>query len=105
MQYKTYINKRHAYYIRSKPVKIPPRWELLRGLGRGKLSSTAQLKLEWIIFYYTIGNKKVLPSARHFGINPKTLHKWLKRFDETRLETLEEVSRAPHRTRQKEVSH
>src|SRR5262245_12766599 len=105
MQYKTYINKKHAFYIRSKPVETPTKWELLRRLGKEKLSSMAQLKLEWIIFYYTRENKKAVPTARHFEINPKTLHKWLKRFDETRLETLEEVSRAPHRTRQREISH
>ena len=105
MQYKTYVNKKHAFYIRSKPIEIPNKWELLRRLGREKLSPTAQLKLEWIIFYYTIGKRKALPTARHFGINPKTLHKWLNRFNETRLETLEEASRAPHRTRQREVSH
>lgn len=105
MYHKTYINKKHAFYIRSKPVKIPTQWELLRRLGKEKLSSTAQLKLEWIIFYYTVENKKAVPTARHFGINPKTLHKWLKRFDERRLDTLEEISRAPHRTRQREISH
>jgi len=105
MRYKTYVNKKHAFYIRSKRIEIPGKWELIRRLGKEKLSPAAQLKLEWIIFYYTIGNKKALPTARHVGINPKTLHKWLKRFEETRLETLEEVSRAPHRTRQREISH
>lgn len=84
---------------------VPDKWSLLRKIGREKLTPGAQLKLEWIIFYNTIGNKKAVPTARHFGINPKTLHKWLKRFDERRLETLEEVSRAPHRTRQREISH
>ncbi len=105
MYYKTYINKKHAFYLRSKPIAIPNKWELIRGLGRDKVSAKAQLKLEWIIFYYTVGNKKAVPTARHFGINPKTLHKWLKRFDEKRLETLEEVSRAPHRKRQREINH
>jgi transposase InsO family protein len=83
---------------------IPNKWELIRGLGKEKQSAKAQLKLEWIIFYYTVGNKKAVPTARHFGINPKTLHKWLKRFDETRLETLEEVSRIPHKTRQRDIT-
>jgi len=105
MPYKTYINKKHAFYIRSKPVEIPTRWELIRRLGKEKLSAAAQLKLEWIIFYNTVGKRKAVPTARHFGINPKTLHKWLKRFDETRLETLEEVSRKPHQLRQREITH
>lgn len=43
-------------------------------------------------------------TAKHFGISRKTLHKWLKRFDETRLETLEEDSRAPHKTRERDIT-
>jgi len=103
--YKTYINKKHAIYIRSKQKVVPSRWELARRLGKEKLSPQAQLKLEWIIFYHTVGNRKAVPTARHFGMSPKTLHKWLKRFDETRLETLEEISRRPHQLRQREIRH
>jgi len=94
---------KQAYFV-SKQVEIPTRWELIRRLGKEQLSLMAQLKLEWIIFYSTVGNRKAVPTARHFGINPKTLHKWLKRFDEVRLETLEEVSRKPHQLRQKEIN-
>lgn len=104
VKYKTYINKKHAFYIRSKPVEIPTRWELIRRVGREKLSATAQLKLEWIIFYNTVGKRKAVPTAHHFGITSKTLHKWLGRFDERRLETLEEISRAPHQKRQREIN-
>jgi transposase InsO family protein len=43
-------------------------------------------------------------TARHFGISRKTLHKWLKRFVETRPETLEEKSRRPEKTRQRDIS-
>ena len=73
-------------------------------MGKEQLSPTAQLKLEWIIFFYTIGRTKVVPTARHFGIAPKTLHKWLKRFDEKKLISLEEQSRAPTHTRKWMVS-
>lgn len=94
----------YTYYDEKKIPRVD-RWTLLRGLGKEQLTPQAQLKLEWIIFYQTIGKKNAVRTARHFGINPKTLHKWLKRFSETRLESLEETSRAPHRVRQKEISH
>lgn len=80
------------------------KWILLRLLGKDALSDKAQLKLEWIIFYHTLGNNNVLFTAKHFGINPKTLHKWKKRFNERDLLTLEEESRAPDKTRQRDIS-
>jgi transposase len=61
-------------------------------------------KLEWIIFYYTICGKKKAPTARHFGITRKTLHKWLTRFDERHLISLEEQSRAPQKTRKRAIT-
>ena len=83
---------------------VPNRWDLVRSIGKDKLSLAAQLKLEWIIFYHTIGKEHALQTAKHFGISRKTLHKWQKRFDETRLETLEEYSRAPHKTRERDIT-
>lgn len=76
------------------------KWDLYRDIAKTKLTKSAQLKLEWIIFYNTIGNRKVVPSARHFGINPKTLHKWKNRFDERNLYSLEEHTRTPAHVRQ-----
>lgn len=67
--------------------------------GRDVLSEKAQLKLEWIIFYHTVGGKNVTQTARHFSISRKTLHKYLTRFDEKNLTTLEEQSRRPDHTR------
>ena len=64
------------------------------------LSTVALLRLEWIIFYYTVGKRKVAPTARHFGIARKTLHHWLKRFDTRRVKSLEEQSLAPKKKRQ-----
>jgi transposase InsO family protein len=80
------------------------KWQLYRSLGKDKLSFAAQLKLEWIIFYHTIGSKHVTQTAAHFGIARKTFYKWLKRFDEKNFLTLEEQSRAPERTRTREIS-
>jgi transposase InsO family protein len=99
-----YTNQKHAFYLRGKPLVILSRWELVRSIGKDQLSLKAQLKLEWIIFYYTVGKESVADTAKHFGISRKTFHKWLKRFDETRLLTLEEDSRAPHKTRGREIT-
>jgi transposase InsO family protein len=99
-----YTNNKHAFYLRGKSKIIPSRWELLRNVGKDQLSLQAQIKLEWIIFYYTVGKEQATETAAHFGITRKTLHKWLGRFVETRLETLEEQSRAPHKTRKRDIS-
>lgn len=86
-------------YFKSNDKPLPDKWNLLRRISRDTLSMKAQLKLEWIIFYSTVGAKNATITAAHFGISRKTLHKWLARFDETNLKTLEEHSRAPKRVR------
>lgn len=99
-----YTNNKHAFYIRAKPVRIPNKWELIRLVGRKTLSDKAQLKLEWIIFYHTKGEKNATNTAKHFGVTRKTIHKWLARFDELNLLTLEEESRAPDNTRTRQIA-
>lgn len=92
------------YYFSPKYLAIPTKWSLLRKIGKDKLSQQAQLKLEWIIFHHAIAQEKATITARHFGIARKTLYKWLKRFDERNLSSLEEVSRAPTLTRKREIT-
>ena len=92
------------FYFGRKYFPIPTKWQLFRALGKTQLSPHAQLKLEWIIFYHTVGRTKVTQTARHFGITRKTLHKWLARFDEKHLGSLEERSRAPEKTRTRTIS-
>ena len=46
--------------LRANPVSVPDKWTLLRKLGQDKLSNRAQLKLEWIIFYHTVGKTSVV---------------------------------------------
>lgn len=78
---------------------------LLRGVAEKLgLSSQARRRLEWMIFYYTIAKKNAADTARYFGISRKTFHKWLGRFDEANLKTLEEKSRAPVKRRTWEVT-
>ena len=86
-------------YFSSHDQKLPDKWNILRGFARKELSLEAQLKLEWIIFYYTVTSENASAVASHFGISRKTFHKWLGRFDETHLQSLEEHSRAPLRKR------
>lgn len=94
-----------AYFKVQKKVAIPDKWVLLRKLGRDKLSLPAQLKLEWIIFYSTVGKHNAKLTASQFSISRKTLHKWLGRFDETNLKTLEEQTRKPKKLRGWMVSY
>jgi len=93
----------HFYYS-TKDNAIPNKWHLLRLLAKEQINITAQLKLEWIIFYHTISDENAAQTARHFGISRKTFYKWLNRFNEKNLLTLEEKSRAPEKTRQREIS-
>jgi putative transposase len=93
-----------SYYFQSKKIYLLAKWVLLRRLGKKKLSLEAQLRLEWIIFYHTVGKKSVTYTSIHFGISRKTIYKYLKRFDEKNLSTLEEESRAPRKTRKRDIS-
>ena len=69
-----------------------------------KLSKEACTRLEWIIFYETKAQKNASLASRHFGIPPKTFYKWRNRFDGKNLHALEEQSRAPKTTRQREIT-
>lgn len=99
-----YQQKWRNYYFDQKTIVIPEKWMLYRKLGRDKLTPVAQERLEWIIFYQTIGQKNVTKSAAYFGITRKTLHKYLSKFKERDLTTLEDESRIPHKTREWMVS-
>jgi len=76
----------------------------LRKRAKKEISELAQLKLEWIIFYYTQANSSITFTASHFGITRKTFHKWLKRFKDKSLSGLEEDSRAPIHVRKRHIS-
>jgi putative transposase len=94
-----------TFFLPSRPIILEDRWVILRKIGKDSLSLIAQLKLEWIIFYHTIGKEDVTKTASHFGISRKTLHKWLSRFNERNLKSLEEHERIPNHTRQWQVTH
>lgn len=101
--YQNWITK-HAYF-KSKDISLKDYWVRLREIARQKgLSPNALEKLEWIIFYFTVGRGNASETAQYFGVSRKTLYKWLGRFSEKNLLTLEEESRAPIKTRDWEVT-
>lgn len=67
------------------------------------LSKEAQKRLAWMDWHRAHGENVSL-TARHFGISRETFHKWRRRYDPHRLESLEAESRRPKRTRQWQVS-
>jgi transposase InsO family protein len=92
---------KQAYFI---PKAISVDWQKVRLEGKKSLSSSALLKLEWIIFYHTLGNRNAKATAYQFGITRKTIHKWLKRYSQKGLAGLEETSRAPLSKRKRQIS-
>lgn len=96
------------YYLKTLSQYLAPRldkYDRWRSVAKVlALSKEACQRLEWIIFYQTkaLGNASL--TCRHFGIVPKTFYKWLNRFDETNLRTLEDQSKAPRQVRQKEFT-
>ena len=76
------------------------RYELWRGVAKiNNLSTKAQLRLEWMIFYETAGKRNATYTARYFSIARSVFYFWLKRFDETNLKTLEDSKSTPRNTR------
>lgn len=90
-----YKEKWRNYYFPAKPLPNWDKWTLIRKVGQDLLSSSVQLRLEWIISYYSVFDENATLTATHFGISRKTFHKWLGRFDERNLKSLEDKSKAP----------
>ena len=67
-----------------------------------KLSVSARKRLAWMDHYHQ--HQNISLTCRHFGIARKTFHQWKKRYQPFHLESLEERSRRPKRTRQWQVS-
>lgn len=94
-----YREKWKNYFFASKYLHLPPKWTIVRNAADSYLSKEAQLRLEWMIFYLTVARKNARLTAEHFGISRKTFHKWLSRFDEGNLKSLESQSKAPKNKR------
>lgn len=98
------VKEKLRFYITPKDPVISDKWNLFRNLGKDILTPSAQLKLEWIIYYHTVGDQNAKATAKYFGISRKTLHKWLGRFNDKNLKSLEEVSRAPVHVRARDIN-
>lgn len=92
------------YFLPKDDLKtVEETWRYLRQRAKAQISASAQLKLEWIIYYHTDGTGRAKTTAQHFGITRKTFHKWYKRYKGSGLTGLEEVSRAPIHTRTRQI--
>ena len=88
-----------AYFPR-KDIHLKDKWIRMRGVAESTgLSAKAKEKLEWIIFYNTVAKCNAKHTAGYFDVSRKTFHKYLKRFDEVNLKSLEEHSKAPIKRR------
>jgi transposase len=94
-----YKEKWQNYYFPAKALPSFGKWNLIRKVGQDLLFPSAQLRLEWIISYYSVFDENTTLTAAHFGISRKTFHKWLGRFDERNVKSLEEQSKAPKKKR------
>jgi transposase InsO family protein len=80
-------------------------WDYYRFQAKQEgISAEGLLRLERIIFYYTVGKKKAAPTARHFGISRQGLHKWIKRFNPSNAYCLEEHTRRPKQLREWQIT-
>lgn len=90
-------------FLKRGPIKLLNKYVRWRKVAEIlKISKTARLRLEWIIYYHQGHNAS--QSARRFGISRKTFYKWFNEFDEDNIYTmynLQDRSKAPHHVRQK----
>lgn len=85
------------YQLTLKPRSTFDNWRTFA--NNNHLSPGAKQRLEWLIFYQSVGKKNALTTSSYFGISPKTFHKWKGRFDPKYIQSLEEQSRAPIKRR------
>lgn len=99
---KPIIRRGRGIFINPEKLPFPTQWRTLANYW--ELSHKARQRLEWFIFYYTVGKKNASSTASYFGIAPKTFHFWKKRFALLRIFSLEEHPRSPHHKRPWQVT-
>jgi len=88
-----------------KPIILQSKYQRWHKMAKARgLSREATKRLDWIIYYHTTAKQNARLTCRYFGIAPKTFYKWFDRFNEINLATLEDESKAPKHTRQKEYT-
>lgn len=104
-----YLNTRTGYippapvsvaFFSSKPLPPIDRYDLLRRQAKDYPLTVSQ-RLEWMIFYETVGKRNAKETSTYFGLSRKTFHKWRSRFQKSKglISSLVEVSRSPHHKR------
>lgn len=83
------------------PQPFDDEWQRLRAAAKARNASRdARKRLDWIIWYETVGRRNARRTCRHFGLAPKVFYFWKNRFREGNLNSLEDKSHRPHRIRQ-----
>jgi len=95
------------YFFRRKPIVQKDRHERWRAVGNLLgFNAHERLRVEWMVFYYTAGEKNVAQTAKYFGISRKTFCKWPRRFKDSKynVKSLADQSKAPHHKRKWEIT-
>jgi transposase InsO family protein len=95
------------YFFKTKPIIVKNRYERWRETAELSSSTTRErLRVEWMVFYYTVARENAAFTSRHFGISRKTFHKWLKHFKDSKYDvhSLADRSRTPHHKKKWEVT-
>lgn len=88
------------YYFTPKPLVLLTRQERWRKQAKlAGLSDKAKLRLEWIVFYHTVGKRNAQQTASHFGIARSKFYYWFSRFNECQLQSLEDNPSTPRTKR------
>lgn len=92
--------------FKSPPIQLmdaTTRWRKSLALLKfpNEVKAKAEKKLEWLILYYTVAGENAYATAKYFSIAPKTMYKWVRRFEESgkKVQSLLEQSRKPEHLR------
>lgn len=95
----------HNYVLRNELLQPIDKFNLWRKVAiKIGLSTNARLRLEWIIFYNTVGKKNATLTCNHYGIARSKFYFWLSRFNERNLKSLEDNSSTPKTKRKWDVN-
>jgi len=95
------------YFFKSKPIALKNRYERWRGVAElSGFTGRERLRIEWMVFYYTVAEGNVTLTGEHFSISRKTFYKWHNRFKESKydVQSLADQSKAPCHKRNWEVT-
>jgi len=95
------------YFFTRKPIVLKDRYEHWRGAADvSGFSTLERLRVEWMVFYYTVARENVTLTAQHFAISRKTFYKWFQRFKISKynIQSLANQSKIPSHKRKWQVT-